>query len=100
MGASAWNRNCKRATFANRALQAHVAAVEFNKLLDEREPYACALIRPRVSTLDAMKPFEHTLPLVFGNPNACVADLQLDIVCDRFKDDFDRACEGKLKRVG
>ena len=56
------------------------AAVKPHQLLHQRQPDARALVRARPRVLHAMEALEHPRQIRLGDPDAGVADAELDTV--------------------
>ena len=94
------NRHRECTTLTQRALHAHLAAMEPDQFLNEGQANPCAFERPAMSPLDAMKALEYPVAVLLGNPHSRIADLQLDGAIDRFQHDRHGAIEGELERIG
>ena len=58
------------------ALHPHLAAVQLDQLLNERQPDSGAFVGTGLGALDPMKTLEHPRALVLGNSHSRIADLQ------------------------
>ena len=76
MRGSERNGHDERAAFTDRALHPHLAAVQLDQLLNERQADARAFVGSGLRALDPMKTLEHPRALVLGNADARVADPQ------------------------
>src|SRR5689334_7692797 len=94
------NPDAKRAAFAKLAFGTHVAAVQPDQLIHERQANSCSFMGTAARALYSPKALEHMRNLMFRNAGSRILHRQFRLIVRCRQADFNRSMKCELESIG